>query len=254
MIEGVFAFDATSSVLTVANADMTSLKLKADLFLDSNIDFDIPISAKIVDAVTIDGSDVEDVLIQDGTLQVKIEGSADVPTVFCDSAISGGRRIPISLGGEATDADVALGREASERVHYFINPIDMADINEYQFVDASNAIVGFPGGDRTWFLLPEDVQGAQASGGLFMAVRIDTNTSSSTTTTATFNLTSVATENDGDVATASTTFTVTSSYDGGPFEQDPLAPIVTIGPNIGVEDVDLALDITLEADPRGKGF
>lgn len=245
LIEGSYSYDAPTGVLTVASNAISSLKLKASLFLDSNIDFAVPISAKIVDTVTIDNASVSDSIVQDGSLSVGLKGTADVPTIFVDSEITGHLRIPISLGGKSTDTDVALGRVLSERIHYFIEGIDMDQISAFQFVDSSNAPVGFDGGENTWFLYPEDVAAAEASGGLFFAVQNAT----STTATATFELTSVATENDGDVAMTKLPFQVQFSWEGTLSAIPPLAPIVTIGTNEGLEDEELALDITAQADP-----
>jgi hypothetical protein len=248
LIEGAFTFNAATGVLTVAAADMSSLKLKSALFLNSNVGFSIPISAKIVDKVKINGQDVIDSTIQDGTFHVKLIGTADVPTVFADSSITGGRKIPIAVGGVSTDSDVALGRAPSERIHYFISAIDLDGISEFQFIDSSNTPVGFDGGQKTWFLRPQDVASAEATGGLFFSLRSPSNSSA----TATFNFTAVATEDDGDVATNSVTFTATYEWQNGSFvDIEPLAPIVTIGPHVGIEDVDLPFDILVERDPNG---
>ena len=247
LIEGTFSFNATTGVLTVARAKMGSLKLKATIFKDSNVGFSIPISAKIVDSVQIAGATVSDSKIQKGAFYVQLTGTADVPTVFTDALVSGGRRIPMSLGGLSTDSDVALGRVASERIHYFVSALDLDGLSAFQFVDSTNSPVGFAGGDDTWFLLPEDVDAAEASGGLFIAVRSPTNSSA----TAIFNFTAVATENDGDVAGNSTTFRVNYVWQGGGPDVAPLAPVVTIGPHRGIEDIDLPFDITVEADPNG---
>jgi len=265
LVEGTFSFNATTGVLTVARAKMGSLKLKATIFKDSNVGFSIPISAKIVDSVQIAGATVSDSMIQKGVFYVQLTGTADVPTVFTDAMVSGGRRIPVSVGGLSTDSDVALGRVASERIHYFVSALDLDGLSAFQFVDSANSPVGFAGGDDTWFLLPEDVEAAEASGGLFIAVRNPTNTSA----TAIFNFTAVATENDGDVAGNSTTFRVNYVWQGGGAvgggggttvggavgaggpDVAPLAPVVTIGPHQGIEDIDLPFDITVQADPNG---
>jgi len=150
LLFGTFTFDDTSGVITVAPSYLSQLKLKATLFKDSNVGFSIPISAKIRDSALIDGVAVYDDAIQQGTMVVKLKGTADVPTVFVDSEVSGGNRIPISLGGVSTDTDVALGRTASERIHYFVSAITLAGISAFHFVDSSNSPVGFAGGEKTW--------------------------------------------------------------------------------------------------------
>ena len=238
-------------MLTVTVNNARLVKLNASIFLDSNVDFSIPISAKIVDSVKIDGATVTDSKIQKGSFAVKLTGTADVPTVFADASVSGGRKIPISVGGESTDTDVALGRQASERIHYFVSAINLAGITNFAFVDSSDAPVGFDGGENTWFLRKEDLEGALASGGIFIAVRNSNNNSS---TTATFNFTAVATEDDGDVAINSVTFTVNYIFQGGAFDIPPLAPLVTIGTHEGLEDVDLPFDILVKADPNGRSW
>ena len=250
LIEGPFTFNATTGVITVAPSNASLVKLKASIFLDSNVDFSIPVSAKIVDSVKIDGATVTDSRIQQGVFTVKLTGTADVPTVFANASVSGGRKIPISVGGESTDTDVALGREASERIHYFVSAIDLGGITNFHFLDSSDSPVGFDGGENTWFLRKEDLEAAIASGGIFFGVRSTTNSS----TTATFNFTAVATENDGDVAINSVTFTVNYIVEGVFDDIPPLAPLVTIGTHQGLEDVDLPFNITVAADPNGRSW
>lgn len=247
-MEGTFTFNATTGVITVTPTNARLVKLNASIFLDSNVDFSIPISAKIVDSVKIDGATVTDSKIQKSALVVKLTGTADIPTVFANATITGSRKIPISVGGESTDTDVALGREASERIHYFVSAINLGGITNFAFLDSSDSPVGFDGGENSWFLRKEDLEGAMASGGIFFAVRSNHNS----TTQATFNFTAVATENDGDVAINSVTFTVNYIYEGGAFDIPPLAPLVTIGTHVGLEDIDLPFDILVAADPNGR--
>jgi len=251
MITGNYQYDSASGTLTVSEGEMSDIKLKADLFLDSNENFNIPVSAKIVDTALISGSTVFDELIQTGTFEVEIIGTADVPTVFVDGLITGHSKIPISLGGATTDTDVALGRTLSEKIHYFIEAKEMAGMTAFQFVNSGNNAVGFEGGSNTWFLTPDDVAAAEASGGLFFASQDGWGSNSIDTPMASFELTSVATENDGDVATSTAVFNV-SFWEPGPGNPNtipPLAPIVTIGPNIGLEDTNLVMDLSAVNDP-----
>ncbi|MDZ7824625.1 MAG: hypothetical protein U5K75_11760 [Ahrensia sp.] len=63
-------------------------------------------------------------------------------------------------------------------------------------------------------------------------------------------MTTIATENDGDVATSSTTFDVTvTPGTGGGTVAVPLPPIVTVNPMVVDEDGTITLDIQVGADP-----
>ncbi|MEL7429541.1 MAG: type I secretion C-terminal target domain-containing protein [Pseudomonadota bacterium] len=102
----------------------------------------------------------------------------------------------------------------------------------------TGAPIGFNNNDGTWTLTPSNL----ANIGLISAP--------GTNGTVTLTLTTIATENDGDVATSSTTFDVeiTPGAGGGPVVS-PLPPIVTVNPMSVNEDGSIALDIDVQADP-----
>lgn len=253
-LDGVYNFNADTRKVTVAPSNMAGLKLSAELFFDSNEDFQIPVTAVIEDMASINGAEVSVTITSTGNYKVNLVGTADVPTVIA-SSVSGGRKIPILLGGVSTDTDVALGRNLSESVYYIVSMVDVGNLPGYSFVDIKDRVVGFGGGDGTWMMTKDAVDSLTDSGGLFFRVPeapSGWNFTSSTIEPAIFELMAVAVENDGDVATSTATFTVSYWEYGGPgFTEipEPFPPLVTIGDNEGLEDVTLPLNITTSPDP-----
>jgi hypothetical protein len=173
---------------------------------------------------------------------------ADVPTVFASSGEGDNNaKAPVSVGGETTDTDVSLGRQQSESIYYLASAVELGSIPSFVFVDNNTKLIGFPGGGRTWLMTPKNIQ--EADGGVFFSTIPGINE------TANFNFTAVAVENDGDLVTNQTAFNVTVSWLGvGPGTSlvPPLVPICDIGMNIGLEDVDLTVNVTAmaqETDP-----
>jgi Ca2+-binding RTX toxin-like protein len=148
----------------------------------------------------------------------------------------------VSVGGDTTDTDVSLGRQQSESIYYLASAVELGGIPSYAFVDSNNKIIGFASGAGTWLMTPKSIQGAD--GGVFFSTIPGINE------TAHFNFTAVAVENDGDLDTNQTDFDVAVSWLGvGPGTSlvSPLVPICDIGMNIGLEDVDLTLNVTAMA-------
>ena len=84
---------------------------KAALFFQSNEDFTIPVSFLVEDVATINGVDEVRQILYNSSLTVDLVGVADPPTVFVNDASGLSlSNIPLDLGGELTDTDVALGR------------------------------------------------------------------------------------------------------------------------------------------------
>jgi Ca2+-binding RTX toxin-like protein len=173
---------------------------------------------------------------------------ADVPTVFASSGEGDNNgKAPVSLGGDTGNTDVSLGREQSESIYYLASAVELGSIPSYAFVDSNNKIIGFPSGSGTWLVTPNNIQ--EADGGVFFSTIRGINE------TAYFDFTAVAVENDGDLDTNQTDFDVAVSWLGiGPVTplEPPLVPICDIGMNIGLEDVDLTVNVTAmahETDP-----
>eukprot|EP00980_Cylindrotheca_fusiformis_P024864 scaffold12619_cov107-Cylindrotheca_fusiformis.AAC.4 len=254
-LDGTYDYNSGTGLVTVAESNIAGMRLSAELFLDSNEDFQIPVTALIKDVATIDGAEVFVTITSTATYEVDLVGTADVPTVHAES-VSGARKIPIQLGGESTDTDVELGRDLSESVYYIVSKVDVGNLPGYSFSDINDAVVGFGGGEGTWMMTKKAVDSAIASGGLFFRVPkapLGWNYQNTTREPAIFQLMAVAVENDGDAATSTTNFSVSYwEYEGpGLFEiPEPLPPIVDIGINEGLEDITLPLNLTATRDPN----
>jgi hypothetical protein len=164
-LSGEFDFDPITGKIAVDVSKIGGLNLDSRLFMDSNQDFGVPMTARVRDSVIIDGSIVSVEGTFSDIFQVNLVGTADVPTVIVES-VSGCSLIPISLGGDTTDMDVALGRTQSENLYYIVSVIDLGILPGYGFVDGNNKVVGLAGGSDTWLMTQQDLADAAASGGL----------------------------------------------------------------------------------------
>jgi hypothetical protein len=251
-IAGDFSFDGT--ILTVLADKIGGVKIDAQLFKDSNQGFAIPVEARVEDSATIDNTLNVVSKIEKSTFNVNLIGTADIPTVYAND-ISGCRKIEIDLGGETTDTDVELGRVQSESIYYIVAATNLAALPGYRFIDNNYNTVGFDGGGQTWILPFDKVKNAKEAGGLFFYTRDRVAGDAATFQPAEFKLWSVSKENDetGDEATNIAEFSVTywagNCSVGGVDPIAPLPPILTIGPNVGLEDTDLPLDVSASADP-----
>ena len=252
-LKGTFT-DNGDGTITVLAANVAGLGFDKAAFKDSNVDFSIPVSALIRDTAGA----LHDDRVETGSFTIDLKGVADTPTVFAgdmtndpaDMDYSGATGTIIDVntagmafGGATTDTDQALGRAPSESIFYIVSGIkDNANL-QLAFVNSAGTIIGLNNGDGTWFLSEADLADLHVKGrasginGVFETVELT--------------LTTVATENDGDVATNAAKFRVgidPPAAGGGGIE--PFPPIVTIGPMNGIEDGVLTLDnIFAVADP-----
>lgn len=239
-INGTFT-DNGDGTITVLAANISGMSLDASAFVNSNRDFTIPVTANFEDdsGITTDSSSTA------FNYAVDLVGVADVPTVFAnDYSGSTGSMIPVNptgseFGGVTTDNDVALGQTQSEAIHYVVSGLSDTPGLTLAFVDLATGLpVGFNNNDGTWTLTP-----AQLSNLAIMSVPGSNGS-------VTLTLTTIATENDGDVATNSTTFDVTvSPGSGGGAVPVPMPPEVTISPMTVNEDGTIALNVVVVKNP-----
>jgi hypothetical protein len=237
-ITGPFTNNGDGTI-TVTAANMAAVSFRNTAFLHSNVDFSIPITARVEEA---DGASAT----VSSSFSVTLTGVADVPTVFATS-VSGTAGTLIALnptgvefGGVSTDTDVALGRTQSERIYYIVNGMNTTPGVELAFTNAAGQIVGLDNGDGSWLLDPADLLGLQIlsrAGG---------------SGTVNLTLTSVAVENDSGSRAQSTTpasFSVTVTPGSGGTGPIPLAPVVTINTSSANEDGVITFDVNAVPDP-----
>jgi large repetitive protein len=228
-----------NGTITVTAANMGLVSFSNTAFHDSNVNFTIPVSARIQES---DGS----FQIVNSTFAISIDGVADVPTVFAGS-VSGTAGSLIALnptgvqfGGVSTDTDVALGRSQSERIYYIVSGLQTNPAVELALTNSSGQIVGLDNGDGTWYLEPADLVGLQ----------ILTRPGSSGTVNMT--LTTIAVENDSGSRAQSATnasFSVTVVPGGGGGGPMPLLPVVSIGLSSANEDGSILVNVNAQAAP-----
>uniref|UniRef100_A0A7S3P310 Calmodulin n=1 Tax=Amphora coffeiformis TaxID=265554 RepID=A0A7S3P310_9STRA len=238
---GDFVFDSDTSTITVLPDKIETLILRADLFLDSNQDFSIPVSILVRDSATLNGKTEISEKIEQGLLNVDLLGTADLPTVSAGNASgSAGTLVKINLAGASSDTDVDLGRIQSEEIYYIVTQMPSSESMpfEYAFVDGDSNVVGHDHGVH-WLLYPEHLNY------LFMRVP------SSRNGTLGFRLATVALENDGDLAYNTGLFEVVfSAVNGTGGEDPPLPPILQVGINSGLEDNKMTLVADAFSDPN----
>ena len=218
--------DASGQAVNVVLA--SGLAPSSSPFLDSNVDFTIPVTATIRDSAVISGSTVTVIGTQSVDFGVTLDGVADTPTVFAANpqnwtsdptdAVSVDtfaplELIPLAMGGQSTDTDVTQGRSLSENVYYVLS-LDSAITATgpvtpptFALTDGTGVPIGLDNGDGTWLIRKSDVT-LDASGRLYdlsgNPINLQTAWFSGPATTLNFSLTSVAVENDtGDRATNS---------------------------------------------------
>ncbi|MFO1170787.1 MAG: type I secretion C-terminal target domain-containing protein [Hyphomicrobiaceae bacterium] len=237
-LSGTFTYNSGAGTITVLASNIGGVTLNSQLFADSNEDFSIPVTAIVRDTAIIDGLPVSVDKVESGTFNVDLVGTADVPTVFASSASGGsGTLLPLNLGGVSTDTDASLGRTPSEGIYYIVAILNPGTAPALGFTNAAGDIVGLDNGDGTWVLTPADLVGLHVT------------TPGGTAGTANLRLTTIATENDGDVASNSTTFNVVVTSQPGGGGTPPLPPSVTIGTNAGNEDGSITLSVTATPAP-----
>ena len=242
-LTGKFEFDEATGIVTVQAGDIAGVALEPQLFKDSNQDFSVPVDVLVRDIAVIRGEKVTREGYDPGTFHAHLTGTADIPTVYAKSTSgSAGELIPLALGGETTDTDKALGREESESVFYvlqYLNP--PTGSTRWTLTDGAGEVVGYNQGDLSWILEKEDVEDIH----LYAPFYGDEDERME------FRLTSVAVENDGDIAMNDTLFTVDiEAVAGNGDETLPLPPTVDINDHSGIEDTDIALSVVAAEDPE----
>ena len=238
-VTGTFVYNPAAGTITVQAANIGGVALGAQLFLNSNQDFNIPVMALVRDTAIIAGSPVTVDKTETGSLGVNLTGTADVPTVFATSTSgNSGTSIPVTLGGTTTDTDVALGRTQSEDIFYVLRTTNTGTAPLFGLVDGSGNVLGLDTGNGSFLLRPSELADLRII------------TPSGVGGTINLQLTTVATENDGDRATNSTNLTVTvvPQTGTGPGTA-PLPPTVTVGANSGNEDGSITLNVTAAPAP-----
>ncbi|MBI1386374.1 MAG: hypothetical protein GC150_15815 [Rhizobiales bacterium] len=253
-ITGTFTYDAGAGTITVLAADLPGVTLAHELFLDSNEDFSIPVSALVRDTAFFpsSGTTVSVDKTETANFAVDLIGTADTPTVFVNEPVDGvtgrptvsgssGTRLSIDLGGESTDTDVALGRAASEEVYYVIRVLNPGTAPLLGFTDGAGNIVALDNGDGTFLLSAATPAALQA-----LLADLHVVTPGGSVGTANLRLTTIAVENDGDTAQNSTDFDVVVTSTPGGGGTPPLPPSVTVGVSSGIEDdqAGIALNVT----------
>jgi hypothetical protein len=256
-MDGFFGYNNATGKITVQPSDIANVALRPELFLDSNQDFSIPVTASLRETAIIDGETITVEKVESTSLSINLVGEADIPTAFANS-VSGNSDtlLPILLGGETTDTDVALGRAQSEKIYYITSVIDVTDASSYSFTNSTNVTgysfsdvngspVGVDNNDGTWLLTTADLAGAE--GGLHIYTR------AGSAGTLFLRLTAVAVESDFDVATKTTSFNVTViPLIPGPvipgLRIPPLVPSLFVGENSELEDRVITLNVTAAAN------
>jgi len=248
-VNGSFTNNGDGTI-TVTPAQLSDLSFSSAPFLDSNVDFALPVTAIVRDTAGTLASEIT----QTHSFTVNLVGQVDTPTAHTLAAYEGNSGALIALnpgghdfGGNSTDRDEALGRILSESpasggdIYYVVSNLDPA----LALVDGNGDPIGQNNNDGSWLLRAADLAN------LYIV------SAPGFSGTVTLALTTVVTENDGSQAQTSTpalfnvTFHVGSGGTGG-FDVDPLPALITIGPAMAGEDGALALNIQLAFDPAER--
>ncbi len=229
----------------------------ASPFLDSNVDFTIPVTASIRDTAVISGASTSISGTQSTGFHVSLQGVADTPTVFAHNpdkdsnasnvdAYAPLELVPLDMGGHSADTDIALGRSQSETVYYVLS-IDSAvgaggsvTPPVFALVDGSGNALGLDNGDNTWLIRASDVS-IDPSTGKLLGINLQSAWYGGETVTITASLTTVAVEDDtGSMATNSAGSSFSFIIDpppGGSAGTPPDAPTIDMTKLLaGVED------------------
>jgi hypothetical protein len=121
------SFDSATGLLTVPYDVLIAgdLRLASTLFFQSNVDFFIGFFLVVRERalnITLFAN-------YTGQLNVNLVGTADPPTVFVNDAIGlSGERINVSIGGNLTDNDAALGRPSSETLYFIVTEVSSVNM------------------------------------------------------------------------------------------------------------------------------
>ena len=241
-IDGAFVYDSGAGTITVDAGDIAGVSLQTAPFLDSNVDFGIPVTALVRDTAVLSTGTVTTDKVESATYNVDLVGDADIPTAFANDASGlAFEYIELTLGGDNTDTDSDLGRaESEDELYYILELLNPADAPTFHLYDGSGNITGANLGNGQYLLTPDQindvfVRTAPGPGG---EIRFD--------------LTTHTVENDGDRAqsTANVELTVTVLPNGGTVPPTPpLPPSITVDPVGDNEDGSVTLSATVLADP-----
>ena len=151
--------DNGNGTITVPYGLIGGLWMSWELFWDSNVDFNINVTALLRDYAVIDGKTEEVFAEQAGSFSVKIAGTADTPVAFA-SDVTGPAGTPLlmNFGGNITDTDEDLNRDISESIHFFVTLKDYeGNMDEFSFIDDGGQAVGIDAGAGSWYFTQEDL-------------------------------------------------------------------------------------------------
>ncbi len=243
-INGTIAsYNSTAGTITVLAANIDTLSFDASAFLDSNVDFAIPVSALLEDVATLSTGPTSATDVETASFTVDLVGDADTPTSFVNSVGTGTAYtlINIDAGGVNTDTDSDLGRaESEDRLYYIMQVTNPSTAPNFVLMDSSNQMVGVNLGGGKFLVRPSEIND------------LNIMTSASGGGEINFTWTTYTVENDGDMAwsQAPGEFTITvSAGGGGPGGIAPLEPFITVGPTGTNEDGSVVLDVTVGPNP-----
>ncbi len=260
-ISGTFDYYPTGATITVNGkslvvpaggivvlpANLSGVRLDNDLFLDTNVDFSIPVSALLEDNV---GGPQK---LETTILPVSVQGVADIPTVFAlnpdnDSntadvdTFSPLSPIPLAFGGVTTDIDAdrpgtpvgdGLGRVQSESIYYILRLTGTSGgaAPVFALINTSTGNpTGFDNGDGTYLVRPSELADLALITAQFAGAPITLN----------FEVTSVAID-DASLATSATNASFSLIVDpgaGGTAGTPPPLPVVNVANLLnGTEDI-----------------
>ena len=157
-VDGTYT-DNLNGTITVELGAIAGLSMSFQLFLDSNVSFEIPVTAILKDKATINDSVVEVFDSQSGSFLVDLSGTADVPIALAvDSSGTAGVPLRMDFGGMVTDTDEGLNRAISESMQFFVTLEGFTgDVNLYSFVDSDGEVIGVDAGGGSWFFTQEEM-------------------------------------------------------------------------------------------------
>lgn len=236
-VTGTLTYDSGTGVITVLPANIGGISLNSQMFLDSNVDFTIPVTALIRDTAIIGGSPVFVDKLESGNLAVNLTGTADVPTVSIGgpyAPVPAGTDLVLNLGGDSTDIDDddpatpapndGLGRTQSETIYYVLQQTNFGGPGQpaFAFVNTAGQVVGRATDDGTWIFTPAEI------GDIILRTGPATTAAS-----LDFQLTTVALDDGTQAINTSGTFSVTIDPGPGATEVTPGTPIIDLGDVLG---------------------
>ncbi|MEZ5800908.1 MAG: hypothetical protein R3D29_11195 [Nitratireductor sp.] len=238
-VNGTFT-DNLDGTISVLPANLSGMSLDAGAFADSNRDFSIPVSVGFSDTgqSTVTGT-------VSVSYAVDIVGVADIPTVFAGD-YSGTTGTPVAVNPTGSGIrwnDNGYGCftwQSAVGSHPLHRQQSRRDARAQSCLCRCNQRRAGWLQQQQWHrtLRPSDL------------VNLGVTAAPGSSGAVTLTLTTVATENDGDVATNSTTFDVAfGTGPGAGVIPTPLPPLVTVNPMSVNEDGTIALDIQVAKDP-----